>query len=102
MVRSHPLLSLGLDGKLIQSSHRTAFLGIPYAQPPVGDLRLRRARSLEAPFEGGKVAATSYSPFVRPSLSLSFLLVRETSLTKRPRSQCPGIGADDYGYELSE
>lgn len=92
----------GCEPKLTQSSHPTAFLGIPYAQPPVGDLRLRRARSLEAPFEGGKVAATSYSPFVRPSLSLFPARVRETSLTRRPRSQCPGIGADDYGYELSE
>ncbi|GAA5903990.1 hypothetical protein JCM8208_001753 [Rhodotorula glutinis] len=67
-----------VEGVLLPTFNQDAFLGIPYAQPPVGDLRLRRARSLEAPFEGGKVAATSYSPF------------------------CPGIGADNYGYEMSE
>ncbi|KAL4876090.1 Alpha/Beta hydrolase protein [Aspergillus karnatakaensis] len=36
------------------------FLGIPYAQPPVGDLRLQRAVSLNASF--GKLKAQTFGP----------------------------------------
>ncbi|TNY22623.1 alpha/beta-hydrolase [Rhodotorula diobovata] len=67
-----------LEGVVLPTFNQEAFLGIPYAQPPVGDLRLRRARALESAFDGGKFEATEYSPF------------------------CPGIGADNYGYEMSE
>ncbi|GAA6030800.1 hypothetical protein JCM8097_008882 [Rhodosporidiobolus ruineniae] len=55
-----------------------AFLGIPFAQPPMGDLRLRRARSLNTTFEGGVFEATEYSPF------------------------CPGVGGDNIGFKMSE
>lgn len=43
---------------------RTAFLGMPYAQPPTGDRRLRKPQSLEKAFEGGKYRADNYSVFV--------------------------------------
>lgn len=36
------------------------FLGIPYAQPPVGELRFRNPASLSATWEDGK-EATQYS-----------------------------------------
>lgn len=36
------------------------FLGVPYAQPPVGDLRFRNPASLNTTFSGN-VAATEYS-----------------------------------------
>jgi hypothetical protein len=39
------------------------FLGIPYAQPPVGDLRFRAAVSLNATWNETKTAQ-SYSPIV--------------------------------------
>ncbi|GAA5824736.1 hypothetical protein JCM11251_005320 [Rhodosporidiobolus azoricus] len=55
-----------------------AFFGIPYAQPPVGNLRLRRAKSIEKGFEGGVYEAKEYSPF------------------------CPGVGGDNVGFEMSE
>jgi len=97
-----PFLAPSPTARLTLLHSLAAFLGIPYAQPPVGDLRLRRPHSLEKGFEGGKVAATSYSPFVRPALSLLLFLVRVSLLTRSSRSQCPGIGGDDWGYELSE
>lgn len=42
--------------------HVPAFLGVRFAQPPVGDLRLRPARSLNSTFK--EADATAYSPFV--------------------------------------
>ncbi|KAJ7820337.1 alpha/beta-hydrolase [Mycena olivaceomarginata] len=40
--------------------NQSLFLGIPYAQPPVGDLRLRPPRSINASF--GTLDATAYGP----------------------------------------
>ncbi|KAK7059780.1 carboxylic ester hydrolase, partial [Favolaschia claudopus] len=40
--------------------NQTLFLGIPYAQPPVGDLRLRPPRSINKTF--GILDATAYGP----------------------------------------
>ena len=53
------------------------FLGIPYAQPPLGPLRLTIPQSLNSSFSGTK-SATAYFP------------------------ECVGYGGDDIGYKLSE
>ncbi|GAA5950607.1 hypothetical protein JCM3765_000548 [Sporobolomyces pararoseus] len=67
-----------IEGIAIQSFNQEAFLGIPYAQPPTGERRLRKAQSIEKGFEGGKYQAHNYSVF------------------------CPGFGSDDWPYELGE
>lgn len=47
---------------LYQSTYdQDLFLGIPYAQPPVGDLRFRLPRPLNSTWTGSK-AATAYYP----------------------------------------
>ncbi|KAK3615626.1 hypothetical protein LTR56_026484 [Elasticomyces elasticus] len=52
------------------------YLGVPFAQPPVGDLRFRNPQSLNATY--GSYEATSYAPL------------------------CVGYGGDDINYEVSE
>jgi hypothetical protein len=39
------------EGKWVASYNQDLFLGIPYAQPPVGDLRLRNPQSLNETFD---------------------------------------------------
>jgi carboxylesterase type B len=53
------------------------FLGIPFAQPPVGNLRFRVPQSLNIAWEGSR-NATAYYP------------------------ECVGYGGDQIGYEISE
>ncbi|KAK5110354.1 hypothetical protein LTR62_006062 [Meristemomyces frigidus] len=53
------------------------FLGVPFAQPPVGELRFRNPQSINQTFDG-TYEATSYAP------------------------SCVGYGGDDIGYPLSE
>ncbi|KAF7323561.1 Carboxylic ester hydrolase [Mycena kentingensis (nom. inval.)] len=48
---------LGVD---LPQYNQALFLGIPYAKPPVGDLRLRPPRSINASF--GTLDATAYGP----------------------------------------
>ncbi|EMD60834.1 hypothetical protein COCSADRAFT_192686 [Bipolaris sorokiniana ND90Pr] len=53
------------------------FLGVPYAQPPVGDLRFRNPVGLNTTWEEDK-PATEYSP------------------------ECYGYGSDQWNYQVSE
>ena len=53
------------------------FLGIPFAQPPLGDLRFRVPQPLNTTFDGSR-NATAYYP------------------------ECVGYGGDQIGYEVSE
>ncbi|KAG9236528.1 Alpha/Beta hydrolase protein [Amylocarpus encephaloides] len=57
--------------------HQDRFLGIPYAQPPVGDLRFRVAESLNSTWQDVRLAE-AYTPF------------------------CVGYGGDNIGKEMSE
>lgn len=54
------------------------FLGVPYAQPPLGDLRFRNPQSINATFSGGSFSATKYS------------------------DECVGYGSDQWPYQVSE
>lgn len=47
------------QGRYLPEWHQDAFLGLPYAQPPVGDLRYRWPRSLNSSFDGVR-DATAY------------------------------------------
>lgn len=48
------------QGLYVSQCNQDFFLGVPYAQPPVGELRLRNPVSLNTSFTGVK-QATSYS-----------------------------------------
>lgn len=87
-----------VNGAYLPTFDQDAFLGVPFAQPPVGDLRLRRPQSLNTSFTGGAYEATEYSPFV--SYSPMTLVCVCKRLTTSP--QCPGVGGDDWPYPLSE
>jgi carboxylesterase type B len=49
------------EGKYVSSYNQDLFLGIPYAQPPIGDLRLRNPQSLNTTFGVKKVVDYSAS-----------------------------------------
>lgn len=53
------------------------FLGVPFAQPPVGELRFRNPQSINTTF-GSALQATAYAP------------------------ECIGYGGDQVGYPESE
>jgi carboxylesterase type B len=66
-----------LTGVHSSSYNQDFFLGVPYAQPPVGGLRFRNPQSLNTTYNS-TYAATQYAP------------------------SCVGYGGDDLGYPLSE
>ena len=84
-----PIISRAADGPSVQLKNGTVsglhsstynqdyFLGVPFAQPPVGELRFRNPQSLNASF-GESIQATSYAP------------------------ECVGYGGDQIGYPVSE
>ncbi|TVY52499.1 Lipase, partial [Lachnellula suecica] len=75
-----PLVSVkngSYSGVYNPTYHQDFFLGVPYAQPPVNDLRFRVPQSLNSTWNS-TVPATAYSPF------------------------CVGYGGDDLGHETSE
>ena len=53
------------------------FLGVPFAQPPVGELRFRNPQSINSTYNS-TLQATAYAP------------------------ECVGYGGDDLGYPVSE
>lgn len=44
------------SGRYVSAYNQDAFLGIPYAQPPLGDLRFRRSVSLNSSWDGTRDA----------------------------------------------
>ena len=50
-----------INGLHLASYNQDLFLGVPFAQPPVGPLRFRIPKGLES-FADGTVEATEYAP----------------------------------------
>lgn len=48
-------------GRYLPKYDQDVFLGVPYAQPPLGDLRFANPRSLNTSFPGAR-NATEYAP----------------------------------------
>ncbi|KAK0105487.1 hypothetical protein ONS95_004151 [Cadophora gregata] len=65
-------------GKHLESFNQDLFLGIPFAEPPVGDLRFANPVALENRTWEGSVPATNYA------------------------FHCIGYGSDQIGYQQSE
>ncbi|WPG99140.1 Lipase 1 [Acrodontium crateriforme] len=66
-----------VEGYHTSTYNQDYFLGVPFAQPPVGELRFRTPQSLNSTFKE-VIQAKSYAP------------------------SCIGYGGDDIGYSLSE
>lgn len=62
-----------LEGDSLTDPAQDVFLGIPYAQAPVGDLRFRAPQSLNETWEGTKTVI-EYSPVVSQWLQCCDLL----------------------------
>ena len=51
-----------VDGTQCPESNVTSYLGIPYAQPPTGDLRFASPVPYTSSYSGGHLNATAYGP----------------------------------------
>ncbi|KAE9384743.1 COesterase-domain-containing protein [Gymnopus androsaceus JB14] len=60
-----------INGVNVPQFGQEMFLGIPYTQPPVGDLRLRVPQSINASF--GTIDATAYGPHCWDSFTTGFV-----------------------------
>ncbi|KAJ7639985.1 alpha/beta-hydrolase [Mycena polygramma] len=70
---SQPCVTIGngtIHGVDLPQFGQNLFLGIPYAQPPVGDLRLRPPQSINTTFE--TLDATAYGPHCLSSFTTGF------------------------------
>ncbi|KAK5120499.1 hypothetical protein LTR85_006154 [Meristemomyces frigidus] len=66
-----------ISGEYMAAYNQDYFLGVPFAQPPVGELRFRNPQSINTTYNG-TLEATSYAP------------------------ECVGYGGDQIGYPVSE
>ncbi len=66
-----------ISGVHSSTHNQDFFLGVPYAQPPVGELRFTNPQSLNSTYSA-KLEATEYKPL------------------------CVGYGGDQIGYPVSE
>ncbi|KAI0477082.1 Alpha/Beta hydrolase protein [Xylariaceae sp. FL0804] len=66
-----------VQGSHLSTYNQDVFLGVPFAQPPVGELRFRNPQSLNTSFNA-TYQATEYAP------------------------ECIGYGSDQWGYPESE
>jgi hypothetical protein len=48
-----------IEGVRCANSRATRFLGVPYAQPPIGNLRFKAPQAYTAPYNGGSFVATT-------------------------------------------
>lgn len=66
-----------ISGEYKAAYNQDYFLGVPFAQPPVGELRFRNPQSINTTY-GSTLEATSYAP------------------------ECVGYGGDQINYPVSE
>ncbi|KAF7548776.1 hypothetical protein G7Z17_g6826 [Cylindrodendrum hubeiense] len=100
------------EGKHVASYDQDLFLGIPYAQPPVGDLRLRNPQSLNTTFK--KRSATEYAdscvgygnsaawPFTLSEDCLTLNIVKPTKSEGKKNAKLLPVGVFIHGGGWSQ